>query len=568
MYEALSNKNQIDIRPTPPARGLIYDRNGLVLARNLPVYSLDVTPSAAGNLWQSIEEIQKIIPISETEIKQFKRQAKQHRRFVEIPLKMRLTEEEAATFSVNQFRFKGFSIRARLIRDYPYGEAFAHIIGHVGRINESELAKIDKTNYSANNYIGKVGLEKYYEQQLHGKVGYEKLEVNASGMKVRSLDSVPPVSGDNLYLTIDSKLQLKAQEILADFRGSIVVIDPNNGEILAMASNPSYNPNLFVTGISSKDYQTLQNDENKPLYNRAIRGLYPIGSTIKPFIALSALDNNVMTATETIEDPGWYKLPGNNHIFHDWKHTGHGTVDMRKAIAVSCDTYFYEMARRLGIERIDNILQAFGFGQLTHVDMGEELSGNIPTPAWKEKTHGSKWYQGDTILTGIGQSYVQITPLNLASDVAGLSMRGERYRPHLLTAITDSEDEKLIINKVPLAPVVLDKKENWAIVIQGMKDVIDATYGYHFRFGKKPSYTVAGKTGTAQVVSLKNAKHGHTKIPEKFRDHSLFIGFAPVDKPKLAVAVIIENNPQAATMARKMMDYYLLKEGKLNEHQA
>ncbi len=564
-YLTLANKNQVATEPIPAARGLIYDRNGVILANNIPIYSLEVIPSHANHLWESLENIKSIVPLTENDIKQFKRQLQQHHRFVEIPLKLKLTEEQAATFAVNQYRFPGFAVRARLIRDYPFGKAFAHIIGHVGRINEQELGSIDTENYDNNNYIGKVGLEKYYEQQLHGQVGYERVEVDATGKTVRSIESIAPVSGDNLYLTIDSKLQLEAQKILGDHRGAIVIIDPNNGDILAMASNPSYDPNVFVTGINTADYETLQNDPDKPLYNRAVRGLYPIGSTIKPFLALAALNEGTMTPTETIEDHGWYKLKGDDHIFHDWKRSGHGTVDMRKAIAVSCDIYFYELSRRLGIRRIDNFLSNFGLGELTGIDMNEELAGNIPSPAWKKKMHDMPWYQGDTILTGIGQSYIQITPLNLASAVSGLATRGIRYRPHLLSAITNSEQETLAIHKVELAPVILNDKKNWDLVVLAMQDVIDGTYGYHFRFGDKPPYTVAAKTGTAQVVSLDNAHKGHEKIPEKFMDHSLFIGFAPADHPKMALAVIVENDSVAANLARQMFDYYLLTEGKWNE---
>lgn len=561
LYTTLSQKNWLDLIPLEPTRGLIYDRNGLLLAENIPVYSLNVIPYKINNFPNMLAEIAKIVPLSDDDIAQFQKQLKQHRRFDEITLKLKLTEEEVALFSENLYRFPGAFIKAGLLRHYPYDQHFSHILGYVGRINTSELNDIDVTNYSASNYIGKLGIEKFYEDELHGTVGYEQAETDASGASVRIIKQIKPVPGKNLYLTIDSKLQMAAVDALAGHKGAIVAIQPSTGQILALVSEPNYDPNLFVSGISSKDFQALQQSPDKPLYNRALRGLYPFASTIKPFIALEGLDSGVTSLDFTIYDPGWYKLPTSEHIFHDWQRRGHGTVNLSRAIISSCDTYFFELARKLGIQRINQILEKFGFGNYTGVDIGEELPGLVASPAWKRKLKGAPWYEGDTINSGIGQGYMQVTPLQLATGVATIANRGQRFTPHLLLAdqipgqVMETQDPQ------PLEPVKLRNDSIWDTIIQAMQGVIISPYGTGYHFGKIGPYTVAAKTGTAQVYTIRSRDENNNiqdKVPEHLRDHSLFIAFAPVEQPKIAIAVIVENSSLAASVARKILDFYLL----------
>src|SRR3990167_2781148 len=420
LYTTLSKKNWLDLVPLEPTRGLVFDRNGILLAENISVFSLDLTPYQVNNISNTIAELKKIILLTDTDILQFQKQVKQHRRVDKIPLKLRLTDEEVARFSENQYRFPGLTIQARLMRHYPLGESFSHVLGYVGRINTQELNEIDPINYSASHYIGKTGIEKYYEDELHGNVGYEEVENDASGKSIRILKQVKAIAGKNLYLTIDSRLQTFTEQALKGHRGSVVIIQPASGQVLAMVSEPSYDPNLFVSGISQKDFQALQQADDRPLYNRALRGLYPLASTIKPFISLEGLDSNIITATTTIYDPGWFKLKNSTHLFHDWRPHGHGTVNVSKAIANSCDTYFYYLATKLGIRRIDSILKRFGFGDASGIDMDDELEGLIASPEWKRRVKGVGWYEGDTVISIIGQGYMQTTPLQLAAAVATL----------------------------------------------------------------------------------------------------------------------------------------------------
>lgn len=562
LYTTLSQKNSLDLIPVEPTRGLIYDRNGVLLAENLPVFSLDVTPYKVTNIPKTLSEIAKIIPLNDTDIMQFQKELKQHRRFDEIPLKIRLTEAEVAKFAENAYRFPGFLIKARLIRHYPYDERFGHVLGYVGRINIEELDDIDETNYSATNYIGKLGIEKFYEDELHGTVGYEQVENDASGEPIRVLKQIKPVPGKNLYLTLDSKLQIAAEKALAGTRGAVIIIKPSTGEVLAMVSQPGYDPNLFVNGISTTDFQALQNSTDRPLFNRALRGLYPLASTIKPFLALEGLDSGTINENTTISDPGWFQLKNSTHKFHDWQRHGHGMVNITRAITSSCDTFFYDLATKLGIQRIDLILNSFGFGDVTGIDLDEELPGVVSSPAWKRREKKLSWYPGDTVLSGIGQGYMQTTPLQLASGVATLANRGQRYIPFLLLGQQEPGQ-----SYHPQAPTPINKidlsNETWNTVIEGMEGVVTSPLGTGHRFGH-PTYTVAAKTGTAQVYSFSKKHYDNneiddqSKIPEKLRDHSLFIAFAPTDKPQLAIAVVAENSKLAATVAREVMDYYLL----------
>jgi penicillin-binding protein 2 len=556
-YTTLARQNLLNLLPDDPNRGLIYDRNGVLLAENVPVFNLVVTPNRVSDLKTTLAELQKLLPITLDDLQQFHKQFSLQRRFAPVVLHTRLTEEEVARFSVNQYRFPGVAIQTEMVRHYPLGAAMAQVVGYVGRINAKELAAVDPSNYSATNFIGKTGVEKYYETQLHGTVGYLQAETDATGKVVRTLNATPPVPGNNLYLTIDSRLQLAVEQILGDARGAVVIIDPQTGDLLAMVSNPSYDPNLFVTGIDKQDYEALENAPGQPLYNRALRGRYAPGSTIKPFIALGGLASGVVTPDYTIFDPGWFKLKTSSHIYHDWRHMGHGTVNVIKAIAESCDTYFYNLAFKMGIERIGGILQQFGFGQPTGVDLYNEASGLVPSPDWKQRVLHTAWYPGDTLITGIGQGFLLATPLQLASAVATLAMRGEHLQPHVLLRSQASDGS---ITRVPvklLPPVTLDKAV-WNTVIAGMQNVVSAPDGTAYHFFQGVTYSLAAKTGTAQVFSLKgNEKDNSAILPENLRDNSLFVAFAPIQNPRIAIVVVLPHSTvSAAVIARQIMDVY------------
>lgn len=549
-YQTLSKQNQLTILPLSPNRGLIYDRNGLLLADNIPVYSLEVTPEQTHHLNATLKKLQSLIHISKAEVSAFKKLIKQRRPFDPIPLKIELSEEEIALFSVNKFKYPGFEVSARLIRHYPYANAFSHVLGYVAQISPKELKEADQAKYSASNFIGKIGLEKYYEDRLHGDVGFQKVEADATGRVIRTLEKNPPISGQNLQLTIDARLQNFAHELLDGVKGAIVAIDPHDGGILAMVSSPSFDPNDFVRGFSSGDFQKIHASNVKPLFNRTIRGQYPLASTIKPFLGLHGLESETITPAFKIWDPGWFKLPNSTHLYRDWKHTGHGWVDLKRSIIISCDTYYYHLAHLLGINQIGLALKPFGFGKKVGIDLGEELPGLVPSPEWKLDSKQMTWFPGDTLNSGIGQGYMLATPLQLAFATSTLANRGTAMRPHLV----QENDEEI----KPIGKINFRHSENWETVIDAMQGVIRDNEGTGYRFGRHPSYTVAGKTGTAQVYSAKHHDFDKDEIPENLRDHSLFIAFAPVKNPQIALAIIVEHSPTAGKMARDMLDYYLL----------
>lgn len=561
MYTTLATNNWLDLVPIEPTRGLIYDRHGVILAENTPVFSLDIIPYEVAHMDSTLQDLKSIVNLTDDDIQQFQKQLRQHRRFDEIPLKLKLSEEEVARFTENQYRFRGVLIKARLMRDYPYGESFSHVIGYVGRINMQELQEIDAANYSASHYIGKQGIEKYYEDDLHGHVGYEQVENDASGKPLRVLKEIKGTPGTNLYLTIDSRLQFVAEKALDGHRGAIVAIEPATGQVLAMVSQPGFDPNLFVTGINQTDYHALQSSPDRPLYDRALRGLYPFASTIKPYYALQGLETGVITEFTSIYDPGWFELPNYSRHFRDWRKGGHGTVDMEKAIMQSCDTFFYTLAYRMGIKRMDDILNAFGFGQLTGIDLDGESAGVVASPEWKLKSQKQRWYPGDTINAGIGQGYMQATPLQLAQAVATLANRGKRFMPYLLLGEQMPGKPYQAQQPIPLEPVPVKDPENWEAVINAMEGVVSNPQGTAYTYyGRGYNYTVAGKTGTAQVVAKRAGIEGienQDNVPERLRDHHLFIAFAPIDHPKLALAIISENSNIAAKTARTIFDFYL-----------
>lgn len=559
LYTTLSTKNWLDLVPVEPTRGLIYDRNGVMLAENIPVFSLDIIPFQTPNLEKTLNELRSIVSLSDEDLNQFRKQLKQHRHFDEIPLKLRLSEKEVAHFAENQHRFPGVLIKARLMRHYPFGTSFSHVIGYVGRINTEELNKIDPVNYSASHYIGKLGIEKFYEAELHGSVGYEQVENDASGKPLRVLQEIKGQPGKNIYLTLDSKLQFVIEKALHGHRGAVVAIQPATGQVLAMVSEPGYDPNLFVLGISQTDYQNLQASDDRPLFNRAIRGLYPMASTIKPYLALAGLETGTITPETMITDPGWMQLPNYSHRYHDSSPYGHGLVNLDRAIAASCDIYFYQLAIKLGIKRMDDFLSQFGFGALTGIDLNDELPGVVASPEWKLKMKGYHWYEGDTVNSGIGQGYMQATPLQLAFAIATLANHGQRFVPYLLLGEQTAGKDYKKTTSTELSPVNLHDNQYWHTVIAAMEDVINSPRGTARSFGRKHNYTIAAKTGTGQVIARRNPNQqdNQANLPEKLRDHHSFIAFAPIDKPQIALAIITENSNAAIETARIIFDYYL-----------
>lgn len=567
-YQTLSLKNQMSIIPIAPPRGVILDRNGVLLAENIPVYVLEIIPEHVKNMEHTLTELQKLLPsITNEDIINFRKIQKQNRAFVPIPIKLKLTQEEVALFAINQYHFPGISIKGHLMRHYPLDEITAHVLGYVGRINIQELKTVDPINYRATNFIGKAGIEKYYEDILHGKVGYQMVETDVSGRTLRIVDKINPVSGVKLYLSLDTRLQKAAYEALKDKRGAVVAINPKNGEVLAMVSSPSFDPNIFVGGVSSKEYKKLSNTLQRPLFNRAVRGVYPPASTIKPFIGLAGLDKGFVTTKTTIYDPGKFKLPTASHIYRDWKKTGHGMINFKRAITVSCDTYFYHLGNKMGISTIEDMLVQFGLGHLSHIDLYEEAAGIVPSLRWKKQTKGVTWYPGDTLITAIGQGFMLATPLQMANATASLGQHGQRFRPHLLTKIVNSDKNEIKEYKpIEEYPIRIKDKENWDIVAKAMHHVLTSNEGTGYRFGRNPPYPVAGKTGTAQVFSGRQyEKTKYENIPEALRDNSLFIAFTPVENPEIAIAVVVENDVAASVVARKVLDtYYKLYPMKIN----
>lgn len=549
----------MSVIPIAPPRGVILDRNGVLLAENIPVYVLEITPERVKDMKQTLTKLRELIPsITDEDIDSFNKTRLQNRSFVPIPIKLKLSQEEVATFASNQYHFPGVSIKARLMRHYPLGEITAHALGYVGRINIQELKQVDSTNYRATNFIGKAGIEKYYEDILHGKVGYQMVETDVSGRTLRIINKVNPHSGAKLYLSIDARLQEAAYNALKDKRGAVVVINSRNGEVLAMVSSPSFDPNIFVSGVSKSDYKVLSNALQRPLFNRAVRGVYPPASTIKPFVGLAGLDKGFITTTTEIYDPGKYKLPTSSHVYRDWKKTGHGVINFKRAITVSCDTFFYQLGNKMGISNIEDMLVKFGLGQLTHVDLHEEANGVIPSARWKRQTKGVSWYPGDTLISAIGQGFMLATPLQMANATASLSQHGQRFRPHLLIKTVNSDtNETEEYKPFEEYPVSLRDEANWDVVIDAMHSVLTSNEGTGYRFGRNPPYPVAGKTGTAQVYSGRQyEKAKYEDIPEHLRDNSLFIAFTPVEKPEIAIAVVVENDTIASTVARKVLDTY------------
>ncbi len=560
-FTTLSHENRVKLVPLPPTRGLIYDRNGVILAQNLPTHSLEITPEQVKDIDKTLTGLAQIIHITKDDLKRFQRLRKQKRRFDSIPIKVHLSEKEVARFAVNRHLFPGVDIQARLRRNYPQGEATAHVVGYVARINQKELGIINTSNYAGTSHIGKTGLEKTYEGILHGKVGMQQVEVNALGRVIRVLENQPPVPGKDIYLHIDAKLQAIATQAFGNKNGAAVAIDPKTGGVLALISKPGFDPNLFVEGISSAAYNALQKSDNNPLFDRALRGQYPPGSTAKPFIGLAGLETDTITFKKKKFCPGFYQLPKHEHKYRDWKKYGHGLTDMKKSIEQSCDVYYYNLAHDMGINKMSKFLSQFGFGEKTMIDLTGELRGLLPSREWKKETRNTAWYPGETIIMGIGQGYFLTTPLQLANATATLASKGMHKTPQIVKRITSqSKDETAIQTKSAQIPII--KQKNWDDMIFAMAQVVQGMRGTarHIRTKK---YQIAAKTGTAQVFTVKqDEEYDEETVSEKMRDHALFIAFAPIKNPQIAVAVVVEHGGHggsvAAPIARTIMDHYLL----------
>ena len=573
VYRTRAEDNRIALIPIVPNRGVITDRNGIVLAHNYSAFTLEITPSQAGNLEATIDELAGIIDIQPKDRKRFKRLLDEAKNFESIPIRTRLSDTEVAQFAAQRYRFPGVEVKARLFRQYPMGKVASHAIGYIGRITDRDLKWIEESerqaNYKGTDHIGKNGLEQHYEFELHGETGYEQVEIDAGGRALRSLKRIPPVSGNNLQLTLDIKLQEITEKAFGDRKGSLVAIEPDTGGILALVSNPTYDPNLFVDGISPENWKELNEHPDKPMVNRAINGAYPPGSTFKPFMALAALETGKRTALQAISDPGFFTF--GNHTFRDDKKGGHGSVDMYKSIVHSCDTYYYILANDMGIDNISKFMGLLGFGQRTGVDLGKddlsESKGVLPSQEWKKqrfkKPEQQKWYAGETISIGIGQGYNAYTPIQLAQATATLANNGVLFRPHLVRHIIDTKTEqRRLVEPKPIRDLQW-KEKNLEVIHRAMVGVTKEGTGTR-AFAGAP-YLVGGKTGTAQVYSLKGGDYKESAVKKNLRDHALFIAYAPIDKPRIALAVLVENGgfgaQSAAPIARMVLDYYLL--GKL-----
>ena len=560
VYRTQSERNRVQLQPLPPKRGLIYDRNGVLLADNRPSYVLSVVRERVGDLDVALSELQTLLPVSERDLENFHKKVNRSRPYEPVPLRFRLTENERALLAVNRFRLPGVVVEARLLRHYPYGELFSHALGYVGRISEEEVQALDETDYRGTFYVGKVGVEKFYEDILHGDVGYQNVESNAHGRVLRVLERFLPVTGKDLTLSLDYRVQLAAFDALGDRRGAVVAINPLSGEVLALVSTPGFDTNLFVNGISYEDYNALRDSLDVPLFNRAIQGSYPPGSTIKPFMAMAGLQSGLVTPESTVADPGWYSLPGDSHRYRDWilriRGTGHAPlVNMKMAISESCDVYFYDLARRLTIDRMAEYLHPFGFGERTGVDTTNERAGILPSTRWKRGAMNQPWYPGETISAGIGQGYMLASPLQLAVATGVMASKGQRRIPHLVMAV---DGEPLPITS--LDPLVAPA-EYWDAIFDGMREVVHGRNGTAKALAQGIAYEMAGKTGTAQVIGIaQNAVYNEADVSERHRHHGLFIAFAPIEAPTIAVGIIVENgggSSAASPIAREVIDAWL-----------
>jgi len=576
-YQTSSNSNRIKILPVAPNRGLIYDRNGVLLAENKAIYSLEVIPEQVKDLKKTITEVSELLNITPEKQEKLFKSLRSKRRFKPLELKSRLSQQEVALFSVNQHKFPGIFIDARLKRYYPFADLTTHSLGYVARINQRDAIKLEEKglsdNYKATRNIGKLGLERYYQEALHGTIGHQEVEVNNQGRILRTLDFKPPVPGKDLTLTLDIELQMIAKRALSGKRGAVVAIDPRDGGVLAMYSNPSFDGNLFVHGISTKKYKKLLDPKNnRPLLNRTVQG-YPPASTIKPLLAITGLEDEKITADTIINDPGFYQLPGIKTKHGDWKRWGHGKVNLTKSLEQSCNIYYYDLAYRLGITKIARMMEKFGFGDYTGIDIHEESRAIMPSVEWKRARYNQPWYGGETLSVGIGQSFWTTTPLQLAQAISILVNKGEIKVPHLLKSTTEvsncgeqntscaAQVVEHAIDEKP--PIVLKDSNNWQLVLDGLHNTVQKLGATGYDAFKGSKYDAAGKTGSAQTANLKEGeKYDASKVKENQRDNAMFIAFAPYENPEIVVAVAIENvakgggGTNAAPVARQIMDQY------------
>ena len=564
-----SDRNRIALLVEAPVRGLIYDRNGVILADNRSVFSLELNPEKVPDMQQTLQRLKQLFNLTEDKITAFENRLKfmNRRGFEKLTLQTKVSEKQRAIFEVNRHSFPGVSIQARLIRHYPFADSMVHLLGYVGRINSRELARIDSENYKATHHIGKVGLEKYYESLLHGKIGYREVEMDVHGRIIRVLKRTPPVPGASLVLSIDAQLQLTAVKQLKDSRGALIAMNPQNGEVLALVSTPGYDPNAFVLGIGVADYKKLLDSPDRPLFNRALRGQYPPGSTIKPMLGLAALEYGIVKANHKIKDPGWYQLENETRIYrdHNWRLSGaggHGMVDMQKAIELSCDTYYYSLAFKMGIDRIHESMSRFGFGSYTGIDMGEEKPGLLPSRSWKKARVRENWYPGETVIVGVGQGFWTATPLQLVNATAILANRGTRFIPYLVTQKIIHGERQVITPKLAQKQIITSPK-NMNVVLKGMRRASQT--GTARRTFGTARYSSGSKTGTAQVKSYsQEEEYDEEKVSLRHRDNAMFVVFAPYEDPKIAVSVVLENEghggESAAPVAKEVVDDWLLRD--------
>lgn len=559
VFSTLSQNNRLQQVAVAPTRGLIYDRSGKILAENRPAYHLEITPERVADLDKTLSDLVEVINVRPSDIQRFQQALKRERQFEAIPLRVNLSEFEVAHFSVNRHRFPGVDITARLSRYYPYAESTAHLLGYLGRIDEADLQSLDKSNYRGTNYIGKLGLEREYEGKLHGDVGYRRIEVNVKGRQLRELEKQSPMPGLDLHLNLDIDLQLVAQRALGENSGAVVAINPNDGAVLALVSQPSYNPHLFVQGISHEEYKALQRDPGRPLFDRALRGQYPPGSTVKPVLGLAALAHGVKE--QVVRCRGYYRLPTDKRKYRDWKKQGHGKTDLKKAIVESCDVFFYDLAYNMGVDAMAKYLAYFGLGFPTGIDLPGESRGLLPNREWKRKRYSMPWFPGETLIAGIGQGYMLMTPLQLAQMAAGLAT-GKLYRPRLLSHAT--QDDAINFQSSPelIGRVPISNPEYWEQIRGAMTDVVHGKHGTARGSAYRVKYQFAGKTGTAQVIGIaQDEEYDEEKIAKKHQDHALFIAYAPITKPQIALAVLVENGGHggavAAPIARKVFDEFM-----------